>query len=308
MLNFARIRKFPQKSLFLLVLFIGLLQQSHTLEAREDGGQLSERIDKGLLWKITSAEGVAGYLFGTIHSEDARVLEFPQVLLDALKASPIFAMELVPNLPTIGQLMQAMRYQDGTLLEDKIGKELYLQVVTRLLDYGVPASEAQSLKVWAAAMTLSVPVPETGMFLDFSLSLRAAAGGATLTALETLDEQVGFLQGLDEENQIIMLQQVVAEFSEMQTLNREMVDLWLGRDLNALAEMSRLQLAEMEPQLAEWFQTQGIDKRNAVMLKRSLPLLHQGGIFIAVGALHLPGKAGLIEGIREAGFELEAIW
>ncbi len=308
MLNFARIRNISQRLLILLLLSAALLQLPLTALASEKLENSSEQVAKGLLWKITSAEGDAGYLFGTIHSEDARVLEFPQVLLDALKASPIFAMELVPNLPTIGKLMQAMRYQDGSLLEDKIGKELYLQVAARLVDYGVPASEAQSLKVWAAAMTLSVPVPETGMFLDFSLSLRAAAGGATITALETLDEQVGFLQALDEKNQILMLQQVVAEFADMQTQNLEMVDLWLGRDLNALAEMSRVQMAEMEPQLADWFQVQGIDKRNVVMLRRALPLLRQGGIFIAVGALHLPGNAGLIAGIREAGFELEAVW
>ncbi|MBE9548839.1 MAG: TraB/GumN family protein [Proteobacteria bacterium] len=276
--------------------------------AQPETGVYAGAVDKGLLWKITSAEGKVGYLFGTIHSEDARVLDFPQVLLDAVKESPIFAMELVPNLPTIGKLMEAMRYQDGTRLEDKIGSELYRQVSVRLSDYGVPGEEVQNLKIWAAAMTLSVPVPETGMFLDFSLSLRAAAGGATLTALETLEEQVGFLQGLDEKNQIIMLQQVITEFAEMQQQNRQMVDIWLGRDLNMLAEVSRTQMAEMEPQLAEWFQKKGIDQRNAVMLKRALPLLKQGGIFIAVGALHLPGKAGLIAGIQQAGFKLEAIW
>ncbi len=306
MLNFVRLKIFSQTILVPLLLLAGLVQTSPA--AQPETGVYAGAVDKGLLWKITSAEGKVGYLFGTIHSEDARVLDFPQVLLDAVKESPIFAMELVPNLPTIGKLMEAMRYQDGTRLEDKIGSELYRQVSVRLSDYGVPGEEVQNLKIWAAAMTLSVPVPETGMFLDFSLSLRAAAGGATLTALETLEEQVGFLQGLDEKNQIIMLQQVITEFAEMQQQNRQMVDIWLGRDLNMLAEVSRTQMAEMEPQLAEWFQKKGIDQRNAVMLKRALPLLKQGGIFIAVGALHLPGKAGLIAGIQQAGFKLEAIW
>lgn len=308
MLNIVRLNVFFQKTSIPLLLLVGLLQVSLISAAQLDAGTQDDAIDKGLLWKITSDEGKIGYLFGTIHSEDPRVLDFPQVLLDAVKESPIFAMELVPNLPTIGQLMQAMRYQDGTRLEDKIGSELYRQVATKLSDYAISAIDAQNLKVWAAAMTLSVPVPETGMFLDFSLSLRAAAGGATLTALETLDEQVGFLQSLDEKNQILMLQQVITEFAEQQEQNRQMVEIWLGRDLNALAAISRVQMADMEPELADWFQIKGIDQRNAVMLKRALPLLRQGGIFIAVGALHLPGKAGLIAGIQQAGFELEAIW
>jgi len=157
-------------------------------------------------------------------------------------------------------------------------------------------------------MTLSVPPPETGMFLDFSLSLRAAGGGAILTALETLDEQVGFLQSLDEETQIIMLEQVISEFAQMQAQNQQIVEIWLRHDLNALVELSSAQMATMEPALAKWFQQEGIDKRNGVMLKRALPLLRQGGVFIAVGALHLPGEQGLIAGIKKNGFRVEAIW
>ncbi len=308
MLNFVKFSFFSSRILILLILFIGIMQFTLLYADVTETDSQVKAIEKGLLWKITSPEKKVSYLFGTIHSEDARVLDFPQVLLDAIKESPIFAMELVPNLPTIGKLMQQMRYQDGMRLEQKLGPDLYQQTAQRLADYGVSEADAQKLKIWAAAMTLSVPKPETGMFLDFSLSLRAAAGGATLTALETLEEQVGFLESLDEENQRIMLQQVISDFNQMQAQNMQMVEIWLQRDLNALSQISHQQMAEMEPALAEWFQQQGIDKRNATMLKRALPLLRQGGTFIAVGALHLPGKAGLITGIQKNGFQLEAIW
>ncbi len=264
--------------------------------------------DKGLLWKITSRSGKESFLFGTIHSEDARVLDYPQVLLDSIRAAPIFAMELVPNMPTLSKLMVAMRYSDGTLLADKIGAELYQQLEVRLAAYGLPKTEVKHLKIWAAAMTLSVPPPETGMFLDFSLSLRAASMGATLTALETLEEQVGFLEGMVAEDQLTMLHQVILEFDQIQQQNNEMVEVWLSRDLSKLAEIARQQMAEMEPRMAEWFQTEGIDKRNWRMLERALPLLEQGGVFIAVGALHLPGDTGLIKLLRDADYQLQVIW
>lgn len=264
--------------------------------------------DKGLLWKITSRSGKESFLFGTIHSEDARVLDYPQVLLDSIRAAPVFAMELVPNMPTLSKLMVAMRYNDGTLLADKIGAELYQQLEVRLVAYGLPKTEVKHLKVWAAAMTLSVPPPETGMFLDFSLSLRAASMGATLTALETLEEQVGFLEGMAAEDQLTMLHQVILEFDQIQQQNNEMVEVWLSRDLSKLAEIARQQMAEMEPGMAEWFQIEGIDKRNWRMLERALPLLEQGGVFIAVGALHLPGDTGLIKLLRDADYQLQVIW
>ncbi|MEM0900344.1 MAG: TraB/GumN family protein, partial [Pseudomonadota bacterium] len=50
-----------------------------------------------------------------------------------------------------------------------------------------------------------------------------------------------------------------------------------------------------------------IDARNKTMFDRSLALLEQGGAFIAVGALHLPGELGLANLFAEAGFEITAI-
>ncbi len=48
--------------------------------------------------------------------------------------------------------------------------------------------------------------------------------------------------------------------------------------------------------------------RNATMADRAAPLLKEGGAFIAVGALHLPGKGGLIERFRALGFTVAKEW
>jgi uncharacterized protein YbaP (TraB family) len=38
-----------------------------------------------------------------------------------------------------------------------------------------------------------------------------------------------------------------------------------------------------------------------------VPHLDKGGAYIAVGALHLPGKSGLIELLRAAGYTVTAV-
>ena len=48
--------------------------------------------------------------------------------------------------------------------------------------------------------------------------------------------------------------------------------------------------------------------RNATMAERAAPLLENGGAFIAVGALHLPGKDGLIERFRALGYTVAKVW
>jgi uncharacterized protein len=47
--------------------------------------------------------------------------------------------------------------------------------------------------------------------------------------------------------------------------------------------------------------------RNLGMRDKALPLLAEGGAFIGVGALHLPGRQGLVALFREAGYTVTAV-
>jgi hypothetical protein len=44
------------------------------------------------------------------------------------------------------------------------------------------------------------------------------------------------------------------------------------------------------------------------MLQRMQPRLEEGQAFIAVGALHLPGNKGLIQLLRQQGYNVSAVW
>jgi hypothetical protein len=48
-----------------------------------------------------------------------------------------------------------------------------------------------------------------------------------------------------------------------------------------------------------------VRKRNAVMAQRAIPWLEKGGVFMAVGALHLPGNEGVVALLQQAGFTVE---
>ncbi len=43
------------------------------------------------------------------------------------------------------------------------------------------------------------------------------------------------------------------------------------------------------------------------MADRAAPLLKGGGAFMAVGALHLPGREGLVELLRQQGFTVTRV-
>ena len=115
-----------------------------------------------LFWSIQKDGEPVGYLLGTIHSEDPSVLDFSEDFLLRLNGNNIFAMELVPDLPTLARLAEYMHYPQGQTLESVIGVERFNHLVSALSAYRIPAEFINRMKPWAAMMTLSTPPPETG--------------------------------------------------------------------------------------------------------------------------------------------------
>lgn len=260
--------------------------------------------DGGVFWSIEGSAGHAGYLLGTIHSEDPRVLEFSESFIDALAGSDIFAMELVPDLFTMARLAEYMHLPEGESQADLIGDQRFQAVAGALSRYGLPAEQVARMKPWAAMMTLSVPPPSSGLFMDFSLSLRASGAGLEVIGLETLEEQLSFLENLSLEQQLMLLDHAVAEFDQVGEVHTRMVDVYLEGDLNLLDRQASEQMATLDEELRNYFIGEGIIGRNRRMLANLVPALGRGKVFAAVGALHLPGPHGLISLLEGQGFRL----
>jgi uncharacterized protein len=287
----------PRTARFFLCLLFLVPAQVGWAEATRHG--------QALFWAIDSGTQRVGYLLGTIHSEDARVLEYTEGFLNALHGSSHFAMELVPDLPTLARLTEAMHLAPGTELAAMIGEKRFEAVARALAGYGLPRSEVARLKPWAAMVTLSLPPPRTGLIMDFSLSLRAAGQGLEVLGLETLDEQLGFLESMSLPQQISMLDQALSESYRVEAVHREMVGTYLAGDLDALRAEAMEQLSGLDEELGEFFIAEGIVARNQRMFARLRGLLEESDIvFVAVGALHLPGENGLLELLRDGGFRL----
>jgi len=265
------------------------------------------RGDSSLFWSLSRDGEPAGYLLGTIHSEDPRVLDFSESFVSRLTDNRFFAMEMVPDLPTLARLTEYMHYQDGTRLADVIGLERFARLSELMAGYGVDSTWVSRMKVWAAMMTLSLPPPRSGFFMDLSLSLRAAGSGMKVIGLETLEQQLAFLEDMPFEQQLELLDHALAEHGKVEALHRQMVDCYLTGDLQAVEQLSLSQMDVLSPSARTYFISEGIDARNRRMLESVLPYFDDGTVFIAVGALHLPGEQGLVHLLRGAGFELSPL-
>ena len=262
---------------------------------------------QALFWSIHRDGQVAGYLLGTIHSEDPRVLDFSQDMLAKLAGSQLFAMEMVPDLPTLAKLTDYMQYPPGQNLSDVIGRKRFDALAAALGAYQVPLEFIDRMKPWAAMMTLSTPPPVTGFYMDLSLSLRASGSGLKVVGLETLEQQLSFLENMPMDMQLSLLDQAIDEFGMVAQAHDQMVEVYLKNDLAGLQALSEEQMLDVGEAEKDYFMQAGILARNHRMVESLLPHFDGGRVFAAVGALHLYGEEGLVSLLRKQGLELKPL-
>ncbi|MEM1410923.1 MAG: TraB/GumN family protein [Pseudomonadota bacterium] len=288
----------------LLLLLHGSASAVQDLGAASQAPATGAAGDHDVFWAIEGPDARAGYLLGTVHSEDPRLLEYTPSFLEALSSCQTYAMELVPDLPTLQRLLSYMELPAGSTLEPLVGPERFAALESAVAPYAISEARLRRMKPWAAMMTLSLPPPKTGLFLDYALSLRAGGMGMGVVGLETLEEQLAFLEDLGLEAQLDLLDQALADHEQVQAVHDGMVDAYLTRDLATLQAMTDEQMAALEPETRAWFVSEGIDARNLRMAANADRLLEGGCTFIAVGALHLPGEQGLLRLLEQAGYRL----
>lgn len=268
--------------------------------------QAQER--QGLLWEIIPGSGSASYLLGTIHSEDPRVTQLPTPVQEKFDQARIFCAEMQMDSTTQVKMTQGMLYLNGQKLDKQIDPELYQQTASLIEGYGIPEQMVPMLKPWAAGLLLSVPKPESGMFLDYVLYQTAQEQGKELCGLETPAEVVELFDNTPMKTQINLLRVAVREHSNLEKMVEEMLDLYLARDLNGLLEYSEKELEKSGKDVSALVNDSLIEQRNRNMLETMQAQLTKGNAFIAVGALHLPGDVGLLRMLEEQGYRVKAIY
>ena len=270
---------------------------------------LQAETEKGLLWRVETPQGAVSHLFGTIHSEDPRVLNMPPAVSQTFDTAKTLVLEMDLGAADGMAMGQAMMLPPGKNLQSLIGTELYRQSVNAMAERGYPEAIINRLQPWAVVLTLSMPQPKTGLFLDYVLYVRAAEQGKAVVGLEQMGEQLSVFTSLSMEEQVSLLRDTLRENDKFPQMFEQLIEAYLQRDLQALAALSEQQsMSASDKALQQRFMGTLVDERNQRMVTRLLPLLEEGGVFAAVGALHLPGNAGLLAQLRQHGLRVSPVY
>ena len=266
--------------------------------------------DRGLLWKIGTDSPRPSYVFGTIHSADPRVVRLPPAVQAAFDESEHFCLELVLDARASSVLAQRMVLAQGQSLREVLGGPLFDATVPVMAQRGVPEHALLRLKPWAVVMLLSGPRHKTGQVLDLSLYEIARQQGKSICGLETVEEQVAVFDTAPVEEQVILLRDSVTRYAEQSALLPRLIERYLARDLAGLVSLSQ----ESGPtdaavkRVVYGFMQRLLAQRNPRLLERMDAPIRDGGAFIAVGALHLPGEQGVLRLLHQHGYTLEAVY
>jgi uncharacterized protein YbaP (TraB family) len=276
----------------------------------------------GLLWRIAKPGLAPSFLFGTIHSTDESALEVARRAAQSIRGSKVLATELGGPFDLVDKanisaatLAKALD-RDRDTFEGVIAPGNREQIDTFIASLGYPAEFAHHLKPWFLAMLTAAPACETAREarnlpeVDQFLAQTAKESGVKVVGLETVGEQLDAIAALSPKTAATLLTAAARDPGMNDDLYATMLSLYReSRPAEILAVSDAVQGPSAAERAAEnEFMRDLLQGRNAVMAERAAPLLASGGAFIAVGALHLAGKTGLIERFRAMGYAVTREW
>lgn len=274
---------------------------------------LAQNTENALLWEISGKKlKKPSYLFGTYHLlTESYFNEVPKAKSLLEKADGV-AVEMEIDSSKLLNMQAAMFMNDKTISQ-MISKE-DAELVSKELQavFGAPLSAFDRFKPTSITLLLTLMYAQkenqdvlakyTGSPLDVAIATNARKAGKSVFTFETMDEQINILyNSLSLEEQARQLVVFMKRKDDMVRSQRDLLNAYMNQDMGKL-------LADFE-QYEKDFGSSAymLDDRNVRWMEKMGELLSKGNQFIAVGALHLQGKKGLVNLLREQGYTVKAV-
>lgn len=133
--------------------------------------------------------------------------------------------------------------------------------------------------------------------IDITMQNRARELGKEVAGLETMDFQMDMLYGQPLERQAENLMLTIRNAAEEGIKAVELTDAYLNHDISKILDLM-IQAEYEDSEMADKM----IFSRNSNWVAQLVEELPSKSIMVVVGAGHLPGDKGVIEGLRKAGY------
>ncbi|MBR1541644.1 MAG: TraB/GumN family protein [Bacteroidaceae bacterium] len=280
-----------------------------------------------ILYKISGHELTsASYIVGTLHLANESFVDsipgiyqaidncqqvYGEVIVnDMLNPDSIAVIQqnmMLPNDITIDKILSPDELNRlNALLEKLLGMDLNNPDLFQQLGRLVPNALSSQLTVLSFMKKTGNFVIENAM--DNYFQKQARDQGKEVGGLETVSFQMDvFFNRMPIERQKEQLMCLVDYSDMIGEMTNELVKAYYSQDINEIKKMMDIKLNNRcDSTLQE--DDMLLYSRNASWVKKMPTLMAYKPTLFVVGAGHLPGEKGLLNLLRQAGFEVEGVW
>jgi len=268
-----------------------------------------------LLWKV-SGNGLKhpSYLFGTHHLISIQFLDSVPGLFKAFnECNAVVGEMVINNIDASAKIQQAAVMPDHMIIKDLLNEEEYKLVDNELksvLKFGLKDVSIMNPTVILTMYKMEIYKKLTGFSedkqIDSYFQTVATEKGKKVIGLETVDQQIAILFGTGtlERQANILVETIQHKDSILQDMI-QLNNLYKAGKIDLLVEFSKGK--DNFTAMTEEEYSKMVDNRNTEWLAKLPAYLKESSCFVAVGAMHMGGKRGLVRQLQKAGYKVRPI-
>jgi uncharacterized protein YbaP (TraB family) len=252
------------------------------------------------VWRVSDGNKTV-YLGGTVHLLRPSDYPLPELYFETDISS-------MSDLSVQAQMLQQLTYSDGRTLKTVLSEDAYTALEDYTATIGMPLMMLEQFKPGMIISTLQVlefqRIGFTPQGVDAFFNTRALGDAKDIGALETIEEQIGFLAAMGEGNESEFILLSLEDLENTNALMEEMITAWRNGDERAL---QKLFVDDMQQRAPELFDSL-LRQRNLRWMPQIEAMFEDPDTeFVLVGAAHLIGGEGLVQLLQSKGYEVSQL-
>jgi uncharacterized protein YbaP (TraB family) len=263
------------------------------------------------VWRVSDGNNSV-YLGGTVHLLRPGDYPLPEEYEQAYQGSSELYFETdissMSDLSVQAQMLQQLTYSDGRTLKTVLSEDAYTTLEDYTATIGMPLMMLEQFKPGMIISTLQVlefqRIGFTPQGVDAFFNTRALGDAKDIGALETIEEQIGFLAAMGEGNESEFILLSLEDLENTNASMEEMITAWRNGDERALQKLFVDDMQQRAPGLFDSL----ISQRNLRWMPQIEAMFEDPDTeFVLVGAAHLIGGEGLVQLLQSKGYEVSQL-
>ncbi|WP_136682426.1 TraB/GumN family protein [Falsirhodobacter xinxiangensis] len=262
-------------------------------------------------------------IVGTYHMNDPRLDVEAAALQATVADAATVLVEAGPDeeaqlLKHMGENPALVTITDGPTIPEQLSEEDWSALGAAVSARGIPPFMAAKFQPWYLSMMLSIPPCQSGADATFGFDKRIIAlakrAGTPIAALEPWDTVLGLFAEMPPEEQLDMIRMTLPMEKQSADYAVTLADSYFAGDARQMWEFMRLSAADMPGYDTARADAEFAQMEHVLMVERNrawIPVIEaaaeHGPVLAAFGALHLAGHDGVLNLLRERGFEISPL-